>query len=60
MDFGNSIVLIIGDLISAVINVIAKKFGHSEVKEKQIKAYIERFVLLFLVAVICFITFKYS
>ena len=50
----------VADLISIAINVIAKKLGYSEVKAKRIEAYISWFILLSFVALLCFITFKYS
>lgn len=50
----------IADLTSMAINVIAKKLGYSEVKAKQIETYLGWFIMLSFVALLCFITFKYS
>ena len=50
----------IADLTSIAINVIAKKLGYSEVKAKQIEAYLSWFIMWSFVALLCFITFKYS
>lgn len=50
----------IADLTSIAINVIAKKLGYSEVKTKQIETYLGWFIMLSFVALLCFITFKYS
>jgi hypothetical protein len=50
----------IADLTSFAINVIAKKLGYSEVKAKQIEIYLSWFIMLSFVALLCFITFKYS
>ncbi len=60
MALQDAIVVFIGDIISVAINAIAKKLGCSEVKAKQIEAYLSWFVLLSFIAVLCFITFKYS
>ena len=50
----------VADLTSIAINVIAKKLGYSEVKAKQIEAYLSWFIILSFISVLCFITFKYS
>ena len=50
----------VADLTSIAINVIAKKLGYSEVKAKQIEAYLSWIIILSFVSVLCFITFKYS
>lgn len=48
------------DLTSLAINSIARKLGYSEVKTKKIETYLGWFVALSFVALLCFITFKYS
>ena len=50
----------IADLTSIAINVIVKKLGYPEVKAKQIEAYLGWGIMLSFVALLCFITFKYS
>jgi len=50
----------IADLISIAINVIVKKLGYPEVKAKQIETYFGWAIMLLFVALLCFITFKYS
>ena len=50
----------IADLTSIAINVIVKKLGYPEVKAKQIETYLGWAIMLSFVALLCFITFKYS
>ena len=60
MAFQDAIFGAIADLTSIAINVIVKKLGYPEVKAKQIEAYLAWAFLLSFVALLCFITFKYS
>ena len=50
----------IADITSIAINVTLKKLGYSEVKAKQIEAYLGWGILLSFVALLFFVTFKYS
>jgi len=50
----------IADLTSIAINKILKKLGYSEVRAQQIEAYLGWAIMLSFVALLCFITFKYS
>ena len=60
MSLGDAIVGAVADLISIAINVAGKKLGWSEIKTKQIENFLGWFILLFFVALICYVTFKYS
>jgi len=50
----------IADLTSIAINSIVKRLGYPEVKARQIEVYLGWAIMLLFVALLCFITFKYS
>nr|WP_294839741.1 hypothetical protein [uncultured Methylotenera sp.] len=50
----------IADLTSIAINCIVKKLGYPEIKAKQIEVYLGWAIILLFVALLSFITFKYS
>ena len=50
----------IADLTNIAINVIAKKFGKSEVQVKQIEGYLFWFLLVSFILFLFYLTFKYS
>ena len=60
MAFDNAIFGAIADLTQGAINLVAKKFGKTEVQVKQLESYLFWFVFLSFIAFICYITFKYS
>lgn len=60
MALHDAIVGAIADLTSIAINSILKKMGYSAVEAKKIETYLFWAFLLSFVALLCFITFKYS
>ena len=50
----------IADVISIAISGIVKKLGYPEVKARQIEVCLGWALMLLFVALLCFITFKYS
>lgn len=54
------IVVTVTDTIDTLVSKIAKKYGQTKVKTKQIESYLFWFIFLSFIILLCYVTFKYS